>query len=42
MCTARNGKKISLITVFSHVIRYFKEQAISQINSGSREDVNSY
>ena len=39
MCTARNGDKISLISVFSHVIRYFKEQAISQINASSREDV---
>ena len=40
MCTATNGKTMSLITVLSHVIRYFKDQAIKQFNSGNTKDVS--
>ena len=39
-CTATNGKKMGIITVFSHLMRYFKNAAIKQINSVSTDDVD--
>lgn len=40
MCKARNGKMFDILTIFSHVMRHFKLEAMKQINLLCKEDTN--